>query len=161
VTLLGISSLILLGIVLILVEIFFIPGLGFVGIVGFLLILLGIYFAYDLNTNYGHIALVAGALVSAGLGVLAFRENTWIRLGVKSNIIGKSKGDDTFEGLSVGMKGLALGRIAPIGKAKFERKIIEVKAFNNIIENKEVVEILKIEDSSVVVIKSKNNESIS
>ena len=90
-TILGIGALILLGIILILVEIFFVPGVGFVGVIGFLIIFLGIYLAYDLSTNYGHITLLVGALVSLGLGVLAFRENTWIKLGVKTNLAGKSK----------------------------------------------------------------------
>lgn len=158
-TILGISALISLGIILILVEIFFVPGVGFVGILGFALIILGIYFAYDLKTSYGHISLVTGAVVSFGLAVLAFRENTWIKLGVKSNIAGKTRTEDDLQGLKIGDQGVALGRIAPIGKAKFERNIVEVKAYNNVIENGEKLEIVKIEGSTVVVNKLKEHDS--
>lgn len=150
-TLVGISALIVLGIILILVEIFLVPGVGFVGIVGFVLIIIGIYFAYDLKMMYGHISLAAGALVSLGLGVLAFRENTWIKLGVKSNITGRSRSEEDNQGLKKGDRGKAMGRIAPMGKARFDRVIVEVKAYNNVIENGESLEILKIEGNSIVV----------
>jgi membrane-bound ClpP family serine protease len=158
-TIIGISALILLGIILILVEIFFVPGVGFVGILGFALILLGICFAYDLKTSYGHISLVTGALVSFGLAVLAFRENTWIKLGVKSNIVGKTRSEAELAGLEKGSEGVALGRIAPMGKAKFGKTILEVKAYNNVIENGEKLEILKIEGNTIVVNKLKENDS--
>ena len=150
-TILGIGALILLGIILILVEIFFVPGVGFVGVIGFLIIFLGIYLAYDLSTNYGHITLLVGALVSLGLGVLAFRENTWIKLGVKTNLAGKSKSSSSETGLAVGDQGKAVGRIAPIGKAKFGVDIVEVKAFNNMIEPGAKLEIVKLEESSIIV----------
>ena len=94
---------------------------------------------------------MVGALVSLGLGVLAFRENTWIKLGVKTNLVGKSKSSSSETGLAVGDQGKAVGRIAPIGKAKFGVDIVEVKAYNNMIEPGAKLEIVKLEESSIIV----------
>jgi membrane-bound ClpP family serine protease len=149
-TLTGIVLLILLGIILILIEIFFIPGVGFVGIVGFLLILVGIYFAYQIDAMTGHLTLVGGAIASGVLGYFAFKPGTWTRVGVKSELKGKSK-EDVSQQVSVGDRGKAVSRLAPMGKARFGTLLVEVSSPNEYIDEGSSIEILKIEGNKVLV----------
>ncbi len=157
-TITGIILLILLGILFILVEIFFVPGVGFVGIVGFLMIVIGIYLAYDLNTMYGHYTLIGGGLASVILGYYAFKPSTWTRVGVKSNIEGKSQ-EDASTLVKVGDRGICVSRLAPTGKARFENGVFEVTSPTEFINEGSSVEIVKLEANKIIVKPFESNES--
>ena len=154
-TITGIVLLIVLGIVLILVEIFFIPGLGFVGIVGFLLILIGMYFGYQISMMHGHMTLIGGAIASGILGYYAFRPGTWTRMGVKSSINSRSSKDLSLD-FHVGEVGISESRLAPTGKARFEAGVTEVSSMQDFIDEGSKVEILKIERNKVIVKRVEN-----
>ena len=88
-TLTGIIFLLLIGVVLILVEIFLIPGIGAVGVLGALMMLVGVYLAYQIEVIYGHIAFLSSVVFLGCSGMLAFRAKTWDRFSLKSELTGK------------------------------------------------------------------------
>ena len=83
-------SLILIGITLIVVEIIFIPGTTFVGIIGFCAILVGIVVSFSyFGDSTGWLVVGGSAVVTGGLVFLALRTNAWERFSLKSTVKGR------------------------------------------------------------------------
>lgn len=145
------SSLLIIGLVLFLIEVFLLPGTTVVGIIGLLVSLLGVYYAYisfDLN-----IALwIMGITALCYIAVIwyGFNSGVWNYFSLKSKMEGGAF-DGRTDGLSVGMPGQAISDIKPIGKASFEDKIFEVKSENGFIEVGKNVTIIKIENNKIIV----------
>ncbi len=148
----AIIFLIILGIILLLVEFLIIPGITVAGIGGFLCIGAGIFAAYyGHGVQVGNITLIStlGAIILAVLLVLKSR--TWKRVMLDSNIngiTGDVKHDPDFK---VGDRGRAVTRLAPIGKAMFQGKMVEAKSMTGFIDENTEIEIVKIQNTNVVV----------
>jgi len=54
-------------------------------------------------------------------------------------------------GLQVGEKGITTSRLNPMGKAKFGKIQVEVKSQSSFINQHEEIEIIKIEQNSIIV----------
>ncbi|MDL2296961.1 serine protease [Bacteroidales bacterium OttesenSCG-928-E04] len=145
-----IITLILLGIILVILEILIVPGLV-VGILGFLMMVGGIIAAY---TSYGalagNIVLASTLIISVILFVLILRTKTWKKLTLKTNIDSKM---NTLpdNGLTVGMEGVAVSRLAPMGKGKFGNEIVEVTSQLGFVDVNNTIVITKIESNKVYV----------
>ena len=152
-TLTGIIFLLLIGVVLILVEILLIPGVGVVGILGTLMMLVGVYMAYQIEVIYGHIALLSSVVFLGFSGALAFRAKTWERFSLKSELTGKVNLIDE-QIIHVGDKGISISKLAPGGKARINEKLYEVHSKYGLLENNTTIEVNKIESNKIIVIKS-------
>jgi len=120
--------LIIVGIVLLTLEIMVIPGVGVTGILGFLLMIAGVWMAYTKEgTVSGNITLLAVILISAAGITLMLRSKTWKKAQLKTFVPGKVR---TFNDrdLKAGMQGKTITRCAPIGKAVFNDNYVEVDA---------------------------------
>jgi membrane-bound ClpP family serine protease len=143
--------LLIIAIGLILLEIFFIPGVGVVGIAGAALMVISLGLAYHISTPFGHYTLAGTAVASAGLIVLSLRAKTWDRMSLKSELSGHVDTPDI--GLSIGDSGKAISRLNPIGKAMFNNHMIEVRSKGTYIEADASIEIVNIEGTKITVIK--------
>ncbi len=148
----AIIFLIILGIVLLLVEFLIIPGITIAGIGGFLCLAAGIFAAYyGHGVQVGNITLVS-ALVAVVLSfVVVFKSRTWKKIMLESNIngtVGDVKHDVSFK---VGDRGKAITRLAPIGKAMINDKIVEAKSITGFVDENTEIEIVKIQNTNVVV----------
>ena len=152
-TLTGIIFLLLIGVVLILVEILLIPGVGVIGFIGTLMMLVGVYMAYQIDLTYGHFALLGSVVFLGFSGVLAFRAKTWERVSLKTELTGKVNLIDE-QIIHVGDKGVAISKLAPAGKARINKKLYEVYSKYGLLENNTIIEVNKIESSKIIVIKS-------
>lgn len=145
------SSLLIIGLVLFLIEVFLLPGTTVVGILGLLVSLAGVYYAYisfDLN-----IALwIIGVTVLVNVAVIwyGFTSGVWNRFSLKSSMEGGAF-DGRTDALSVGMIGQAISYIKPIGKAAFDEIIYEVKSEGGFIEVGKQVNIVKVEKNKIIV----------
>jgi len=151
-TLTGIIFLLLIGVVLILVEIFLIPGVGVVGVLGALMMLVGVYMAYQIEFIYGHITLLSSVVFLGFSGSLAFRAKTWDRFSLKSELTGKVNLIDE-QIIHVGDKGVAISKLAPAGMARINEKLYEVHSKYGLLENNTNIEVNKIESNKIIVIK--------
>ena len=144
--------LMIIGIVLLLVETFLIPGFAITGILGICSIGASCYFGY---IEFGWLGALVTILIAAaiiGLMLLIFlKSKTWDKLTLKNKI--DSKVDSTAEdkGLTVGMKGIAQTRLNPIGRAKFGTLTIEVKSEGEFIDAQEEIVIDYFDDEKVIV----------
>jgi membrane-bound ClpP family serine protease len=148
---LAIVLLILVGLLLLLLEVLVIPGTTVAGVIGFILLGGGIWMAFDtFGTNAGIIA-IASTLVATGLVFfLAFRSGTWKKLMLKENIESKV---DSFEGFipKVGDVGIAISRLAPMGKVIINNHEYEARSQNSYIDEKSTVEVIIVESNKIIV----------
>lgn len=80
---------------------------------------------------------------------LFFRFNTWKPLMLDTEIDSKVNQIDSL--LSVGMEGVTISRLAPMGKAIFENATEEVTSVQDFIDEHKTVVITKIEGNKIFV----------
>ncbi len=146
-----IAILILVGLVLLVLEILVIPGAGIAGVIGFLLMVSGVWLAYIKEGSAGgNITLLATILLNVTLIILILRSKTWKRTQLKTSVSGKVR---TFENmdLKVGMHGKTISRCAPTGKAAFSDNYVEVDAGTTYLKTGTTIEIIKINGNKIFV----------
>lgn len=145
------STLLLIGLILLLVEILFIPGTTVVGVFGFLVSLTGLAFAF-LNFEYSVAIWITGLTLAINFVAVwyGFSSGIWKKFSLKSTQSGGAF-DGRTDGLEVGMKGVAVSDIKPYGKASFQGNWVEVKSESGYIEVNTPVTITKIENNKISV----------
>ena len=141
-------TLILAGILLLLAEIFLIPGIGIAGFLGLAALCGSSYFAFTaLSPLAGAIVTVTDVLLLSVLLFYALRAKTWKRLELDTVIDNKS--DE--EKVGIGDKGKAVTRLGPMGTARFDGKAYEVTALEGMIDAGSDIEIVHIENNKIYV----------
>lgn len=144
--------LILLGIALLLAEIFFLPGVTIAGFAGGLSLLGGIVYAFVyLGNTAGFITIGLSTVLGVGSFVYLIKSDTMDRIALKTDI--EATVDQTeLKQLQIGDKGKSVSRLNPIGKAQFGNIVVEAKSVNGeFIDENLLIEIVKIESSNVLV----------
>ena len=143
-------TLILVGIVLMIAEILLIPGIGVAGILGLLSMGGSCWYAfYEFGNVTGGIVTGVTALVLVAFAVIVLRAKTWKRMTLDTRI--ESKVNQVSVELHVSDKGRTVTRLAPMGSARFDDEIVEVKALEGMIAPDVEVEICMIEDDKIYV----------
>jgi membrane-bound ClpP family serine protease len=146
-----IAGLILIGLLLIIVEIVFIPGTTVVGVLGFIFAVVGIIFTYkNYGNEVGFYVLLGTSLVSAGTLYLSFRKGAWSKLAIKNSIDSKVNEGMTNE-LEVGAVGKAVSALRPMGSVEFNGRIFEVKSNGEYFNPGTMVKIVKIQLNDILV----------
>jgi len=138
------------AIFLFLLEIFLLPGITIAGIGGALFAIGGIIYAYSIGTVMGHVTLVVSIVLFVGFFAWLLRAKSFQRVALKTNV------DSTLTstrdmGLQVGDEGIALSRLAPIGKARFGDTTVEAKTQGDFIDEQTPIVIVRIDGYNVVV----------
>ena len=87
--------------------------------------------------------------------IFSLRAKTWQRFSLKQNIDSVSVANPE-NALQIGAKGVATSRIAPMGKVEVDGTYYEAKSADGFIDQREEVEVVGFENSSVVVRKVKH-----
>ncbi|MBB6609447.1 hypothetical protein H7F15_00205 [Pontibacter sp. Tf4] len=143
--------LIVIGLVLIIVELVFIPGTTLIGILGFALAAIGIWFGYaTLGTTVGHVILGLSVLV-AGVGLFySFRGDAWNRFALKESI--DSRVNEEYQhNLEVGQTGTTTSALRPQGTALFNDQRHEVQTKGEFISPNTPVRIIKLSQHKIIV----------
>jgi membrane-bound ClpP family serine protease len=146
-------TLIVIGIILILLELIVIPGVGVTGILGLASLVGGIVLAYTSHGAVtGHIILLA-TIIFCGICLwIVLRSKTWNRLSLKTNIEQRVDTLPEQKGIKVGDKGVALTRLAPMGKIRVNDIDLEATSRDNIINANQPIEVVKVDGTKVLVI---------
>ena len=156
-TTLIIIVLIVLGVLLLLLEFLVFPGITIAGIGGGLLIGGGILISYvHYGSQVGHITLVVALLFCGGVLLFALKSRTWNKLMLDTQVKGKVesfKDDSIHEGDS----GIAITRLAPMGKVMINDITMEAKSNGPLIDVNTPIEVVKVMKKSIIV-KSKNTK---
>lgn len=146
----GIIILLLIAFLLIFLEVFVMPGVGFAGILGLLFLVAGVYLGYTrIGTPIAHYitAIVVG--VSLLILIVGLRADVWKKVSLNTAV--DSKVETHTSTIAKGDQGIAITRLGPVGKAEFNGETIEVRTTGNIVDAKTVVEIIKIDRNEIIV----------
>lgn len=144
-------ALLILGILLLLLEIVFVPGTTIVGVGGVILMGIGIYLAYQMGGNIGHISLFSSLVMILLALAVMLKGKTWERMALKDSLMGKSPANVESGQLNIGDRGVSIGRLNPVGKANFGDAIVEVHSTGEFIDHDTPVEVVKVNGNRVQV----------
>ncbi len=170
---------IILGLVLIGLEVFVIPGFGIAGISGFLFIIIGMVLSlqdftipkpsfpwqYDLMVN--NIIIIAGSLLLSFFGTITMLRYVIPKVSTKSRgpyltaTLGGAHADSSeTQRAKIGDTGIAASYLRPSGKMKNENDIFDVISEAEFIEKGTSIIIKEIRGNQIIVstIKKRNNE---
>jgi membrane-bound ClpP family serine protease len=143
--------LILCGVVLIIIELIFVPGTTVLGILGVVSMVGGVVIAF---TNFGRATgfwVLTGTILFSILAlVYSLRAGTWQRFALKSKIESRVNEDEKLD-LQIGMQGKLISDLRPMGTAEFLDKLYEVQTNGNYLEAGGMVEIINLADNKIVV----------
>jgi membrane-bound ClpP family serine protease len=143
--------LITLGITLLLLEILVLPGITLAAIGGVVMMGAGIYLSYhQYGSTVGHFTVLGTLILSGSALVLVLKSKTWNRIKLDAEI--DSKVDKLDESsVSVGDVGICISRLAPMGKIRVNKTVMEAKSQGTYIDEKTKVEVVGIMDKVVIV----------
>jgi membrane-bound serine protease (ClpP class) len=152
------------GVILLLLEIFVVPGLGILGVIGIIMMIAGLFLGMlsDIaltDSSLVSFAIIQIASVFVGLTILIFilskflpKSNAWNRLILHENISSKSgyASKPSLEHL-VGVNGIALTDLRPAGSAIINDNRIDVVTEGDFISHDSNIVVKSVEGSKVVV----------
>jgi len=148
---LAIIILLVVGILLIVTELIFIPGTTIFGIAGLILSAAGVIMTFvNFGSSSGFITLGITFGLIVILLIVSFRSETWEGLSLKSANTGRVN-EDVKNNLWVGDQGIALSALRPGGKAEFNDTVVEVSTLGQYIEDGSEVKIISIKDHRIIV----------
>ncbi len=154
-TLAVILTILLLGVLLIFLEIFFIPGTSLFGVVGGIAMLIGIILIYVYyGSKWGNIATVISLVAVVIAFIAGFKAVQSNKLAMNAEIKGRVN-ELEKELYHVGDKGVASAELKPNGKALFNGNRIEVYSQGEYIQRNTEIEIVKITKDKIFVKQSK------
>ncbi len=154
----------IVGVILIIVEIFVIPGFGIFGIAGIILMIAGLFMGLVsdfplVETDMLSIAIIqlAGSFILSGIAIYFLakilpKTEIWNNLILSKGIKAKSgyTSNKEFNHL-VGLKGEALTDLRPSGTAMLEGKRYDVVTQGDYIVKDSNIEVMEVEGSKIVV----------
>ena len=145
----------ILGIILILIEILFIPGTTIFGILGIISIfssnyLSYIYFGVEIAILYS----IINSIICLIIIIYSLKSNTWDKISLKK-VHNEKVDKNRYDDLKVGDLGLTISSLKPYGKGKFSNKIYEIKSSENFIDEGKKIKIINILQDKILVIKNK------
>ena len=148
---LTVISLVVIGMVLIVLELIFVPGTTIVGILGLAFTVGGIAFSFDyFGDTVGYSVLVITSLLSLTALIYSLRSGVWQRFANKGTIDSKFNEGKTKQ-LNVGDDGEAVSTLRPIGQAEFKDGVFEVTTLGNYLEPGNKVKIIRIDANKIYV----------
>lgn len=146
-----IFSLLFIGLMLIIVELVFVPGTTVVGLLGLIFAIVGIVVSYNqFGNEVGFYLLLAMLATTLGALFYSFRSGAWSKFSLKSSMDSKVN-EGIMTTVHIGDEGITVSTLRPIGKAEFNNKTFEVKTAGNYVERGEKVKITQIESHQIVV----------
>lgn len=146
--------LLIIGLILILIEILFIPGTTVFGIFGILAIFYSDYLSFQyFGAEFAIVYSIANSILVLFVVIYSLKTNTWKRIAL--NKIHNVKVENKFDSLKVGDEGKTSSALRPYGKAIFSDKFYEVKSSENFIDENKKIKIINILQDKIIVKKIK------
>ncbi len=144
-------SLIVVGMILMIVEVIFIPGTTVVGLLGLVFLIVGIVFSYgEFGREVGNFTLIASTVGFAFVLYQSFRKGAWKRFSLKTSIESKVN-EGLTSGLKPGDEGVSVSALRPMGTAEFEGKNFEVKTNGDYLAAGVAVKVVQIQGNDILV----------
>lgn len=147
----AIIILIVIGVLLMLVEFLVLPGTNVAGIIGIVLIIGGIFYAYkDVGLPQANFVLFGTLILVVGSIVLALRSDTWKKMSL-NNSIGSKVETIAPDSVKPGDQGRTLTRMAPVGKALVNDIEMEARSRHEFLDPNTLIEVLEVIGNQIIV----------
>ncbi len=153
-----IAFLMVVAIVLILLEIFMLPGITVAGVGGFIFAAGGLIYAYSVDTLAGNVTLAVSLLVFAATFVWLLCSKSFSRVALKTGVDSRLVSSRDL-GIIPGDEGLTLSRLAPIGKARINGIMVEAKSMDELIDENTPVKVVRVDSNNIIVKRKINHNS--
>jgi membrane-bound ClpP family serine protease len=141
----------LVGIILILLEIFLIPGITFAALAGGLFSVGAIWYAYSqLGALGGTITLISSLLVFGIAFVWLVKSKALENIALKTNIQSTVASGDSSK-IKEGDEGISVSRLNPMGKVRVNGIIMEAKSFGEFIDEETEIIVVKVFPTQLTV----------
>lgn len=151
-----ISTLFVLCVFFMALEIFIIPGTSLAGIVSAACLIGANVLVFDsYGLSAGIIVLAASLIVCLLAGIWMLRSKALDRISLKRTIDSTAATEEQLS-VKVGDRGIALTRLALIGNADFDGKIVQVQSADGFLDEKTPVVITRVIDGQVWVKRTEN-----
>ena len=139
------------GIILILVEIFLIPGVTLAAVAGAAFSIGGIYYAFRyLGTTAGVITMVSVVAFIGIAFIYLVKSKALDRIALKTNIDSTVAAKELPD-ISEGDKGITVSRLNPMGKVRVNNITMEAKTLSGFIDENTTVTVLKVLPTQLIV----------
>ena len=146
------TLLLVVGILLLIMEIFLLPGISVAGIAGVIFIGGAVAYAYAAMGVFAGNLTLALSVVGLIAGIWLFiRSKMLEKMSLTTDIDFKIEPLKDIE-INEGDEAITISRLAPMGKVKIKGYTIEAKSLNNdFIDEGEKVEVVKVQSTNVIV----------
>ncbi len=140
-----------MGIILFLIELFFIPGISLAGIAAVGCMAYACFFAFtEISSTGGLITLLLALVLSIIAFVWFMHSRTLDRLSLTKELEASVDNQDE-RSITVGQQGITTTRLALIGIADFDGKTVEVKSAEGFIDEQTPVVVDRISEGIILV----------
>ena len=148
----GIVVLFIAGIILILAEVFVIPGFGIAGISGITAVLASLFFIFP-NTTIAINVLLAVVLFTLVIAFIMFKKfgssRFWRRISLESS--SKNYYSSTSKKDYLNQEGVTLSKLRPAGTIKIDEDRVDAVSEGSFIEKGKKVKVISVSGSRIVV----------
>lgn len=146
-----ITVLILFGVLFLVAELVFLPGVSVGAVLSLVCDGSAIYLAFrNYDPWVGIVVILVIAVLSLAATVLSLRAKTWQRFSLRQEIRSSSMPRPEEE-LRTGDRGTTLSRLSPMGQVEIGGHIYEAKSLGAYVDPRREVEVVGFENFSVIV----------
>ena len=139
------------GVLLLLAEIFLIPGTSLAAIVGIGASIWGVYYAFSrLGPTAGFVALFVVLLAIGIACIYLVRSKAMDKIGLKTDIDSTITTGEELN-ITAGDEGIAISRLNPIGKVQIKDTIMEGKSVDDFIDERTPVVVIHVSPNQLTV----------
>lgn len=146
-----ISAIMIIGFLLVILEIFFIPGTTVVGMLGLVFSIAGIVITYShYGSEVGLIVLITTSILKIGILIYSLTVKPWLRFAHKQAITSKVN-EGLYASINVGDAGKTVSVLRPMGKALINNIELEVKSLGIYLDSNVPVRVTSISSNQIIV----------
>lgn len=139
------------GIVLVFVEIIFVPGTTIVGMFGLIFIIGGVWYGFStFGESVGWTISSVTFILLIVVIVIGFKSGVWNRFALNKSIDSKVNEHIPIT-IDVGDEGIAVSALRPIGNAEFGNDKMEVTTLGELVDSSSKVVVTNIEGKVIYV----------
>jgi membrane-bound ClpP family serine protease len=139
-----------IAIMLILLEIFLLPGITVAGVGGALFAGGGIIYAYTAGPTIGHVTLIGSILIFGASFAWLVRSKSFHKVSLQADIDSRLTSVRELD-IHPGDEGITLSRLAPIGKANIHDLVVEAKSTGEFIDEHTPIRVVRVDGYNVLV----------
>ncbi len=148
-----IISFIIIGLLLIMLEVFLIPGTTLIGFVGFGICVTGVVFSYiNYDPWVGHSFAVGSVIIGVGSFYLSIKLGLYKIFSLEAESDGRVNTE--AEVLEIGMIGTTLSALRPSGEILIDGKQYEAQSMDILIDANETIKVVSIKNNKVFVVQN-------